>query len=61
MPKSSVLLFRRQDALGKLFEGLGMPMSNAELTQIVDEADVDHDAPMVKPVQFSPFMVWFFH
>ena len=33
-----------QDSLGKLFEGLGKPMSNEELTRIVDEADVDHDA-----------------
>jgi len=40
-----------KDALGKLFEGLGMPMSNAELTHIVDEADVDHDG-----IDFADFL-----
>lgn len=40
-----------KETLGKLFEGLGKPMSNQELTRIVDEADVDHDG-----IDFADFL-----
>lgn len=48
LPHASASAEHLQDVLGKLFEGLGKPMSNEELTRIVDEADVDHDARLRK-------------
>ena len=46
-----------QETLGKLFEGLGKPMSNQELTRIVDEADVDHDARQ-HLVEWLTWLTW---